>query len=114
MMTMGEDIPALQVFARKSSGGAPAYAILFQLLVASLMLFTRSFEAVLDFIQFALLFYFVLHRARRHQAAHHEARPAAAVPRLGLPGHAGGFLLVTLFMMYYLAVGRPLQSFSVS
>ncbi len=56
MMTMGEDIPALRVFARRSSQGAPAYAILFQLAVASLMLFTRSFEAVLDFIQFALLF----------------------------------------------------------
>src|ERR1700749_1405716 len=56
MMTMGEDIPILRAFARKSTGGAPAYAILFQLAVASLMLFTRSFEAVLDFIQSALLF----------------------------------------------------------
>ena len=56
MMTMGEDIPALRLFARRSTSGAPAYAILFQLTVASLMLFTRSFEAVLDFIQFALLF----------------------------------------------------------
>ena len=55
MMTMGEDIPVLRPFARRSTGGAPAYAILFQLTVASLMLFTRSFEAVLDFIQFALL-----------------------------------------------------------
>src|SRR5579863_7768996 len=51
MMTMGEDIPALRVFSRKSAQGAPAYAILFQLAVATLMLFTRSFEAVLDFIQ---------------------------------------------------------------
>src|SRR3978361_1190117 len=56
MMTMGEDIPALRAFARKSSSGAPAYAILFQLAVASLMLFSRSFEAVLDLIQFSLLF----------------------------------------------------------
>src|SRR6202012_394230 len=56
MMTMGEDIPALRVFARRSSQGAPAYAILFQLVVANLLLFTRSFESVLDFIQFALLF----------------------------------------------------------
>ena len=45
MMTMGEDIPALRVFSRRSSGGAPAYAILFQLVVACLLLFTRSFEA---------------------------------------------------------------------
>src|ERR1700744_3831488 len=56
MMTMGEDIPALRVFARKSIQGAPAYAILFQLAVATLMLFTRSFEGGVDFIQFSLLF----------------------------------------------------------
>src|SRR5882757_7210314 len=56
MMTMGEDLPALRIFSRRSANGAPAYAILFQLTVASLMLFTRSFEKVLDFIQFALLF----------------------------------------------------------
>src|SRR4029079_16788831 len=56
MMTMGEDIPALNLFAGKSTRGVPANAIFFQLAVASLMLFTRSFEAVLDFIQFALLF----------------------------------------------------------
>src|SRR6195952_53536 len=56
MMTMGEDIPVLRVFSVRSTGGAPAYAILFQLVVATLMLFTRSFEAELDFIQFSLLF----------------------------------------------------------
>src|SRR6202049_2739165 len=37
MMTMGEDIPALRVFARKSRNGAPAYAILFRLPGARLM-----------------------------------------------------------------------------
>src|ERR1700732_472373 len=50
MMTMGEDMPVLQAFARRSTRGAPAYAILFQLAVASLMLFTRSFEAVRVFL----------------------------------------------------------------
>src|SRR5581483_7640857 len=55
MMTMGEDIPAIRLFARKSGNGAPAYAILFQLAAATLMMLTRSFEAVLDFIQFSLL-----------------------------------------------------------
>ncbi len=44
------------MFARKSANGAPIYAILFQLAVASLLLFTQSFEAVLEFIQFDLLF----------------------------------------------------------
>ena len=42
-MTMGEDIPALRIFARKSANGAPIPAIIFQLAVATLMLFTQSF-----------------------------------------------------------------------
>src|SRR5947208_8202504 len=35
MMTMGEDIPVLALFARRSSGRAPAYASLFPLTDAS-------------------------------------------------------------------------------
>ena len=38
------------------SSGVPAIAILFQLLVADLLLLTQSFEAVLDFVQFSLTF----------------------------------------------------------
>ena len=111
MMTMGEDIPALRVFARKSEQGAPAYAILFQLTVATLMLFTRSFEAVLDFIQFSLLFcsFFTVLGVIKLRITH---------PNLPRPYRAWGypvtpivFLLVTFFMMYYLVIERPLQSF---
>jgi APA family basic amino acid/polyamine antiporter len=111
MMTMGEDIPALRVFARKSPQGAPAYAILFQLAVATLMLFTRSFEAVLDFIQFALLFcsfFAVLGVIRLRITRPDLPRPYRA---WGYPVTPVIFLLVTLFMMYYLVVERPLQSF---
>ncbi len=111
MMTMGEDIPALRVFARKSSQGAPAYAILFQLAVATLMLFTRSFEAVLDFIQFALLFcsfLTVLGVIKLRITRPDLPRPYRA---WGYPITPIIFLLVTLFMMYYLVVDRPLQSF---
>jgi len=110
MMTMGEDIPALRVFARKSSGGAPAYAILFQLAVASLMLFTRSFEAVLDFIQFGLLFcsfFTVLGVVKLRITQPDLPRPYRA---WGYPITPVVFLLVTGFMMYYLVVERPLQS----
>jgi len=111
MMTMGEDIPALRVFSRKSTQGAPAYAILFQLTVASLMLFTRSFEAVLDFIQFALLFcsfFTVLGVIKLRITRPDLPRPYRA---WGYPVTPAIFLLVTLFMMYYLVVERPLQSF---
>jgi basic amino acid/polyamine antiporter, APA family len=111
MMTMGEDIPALRLFARKSKQGAPAYAILFQLTVATLMLFTRSFEAVLDFIQFSLLFcsfFTVLGVIKLRITRPDLPRPYRA---WGYPVTPVIFLLVTLFMMYYLAVDRPLQSF---
>ena len=110
MMTMGEDVPAMRVFARKSKQGAPAYAILFQLTVASLMLFTRSFEAVLDFIQFALLFcsfFTVLGVIKLRITRPDLARPYRA---WGYPLTPVVFLLVTGFMMYYLLIDRPLQS----
>jgi basic amino acid/polyamine antiporter, APA family len=111
MMTMGEDIPALKVFARRSGQGAPVNAILFQLAVATLMLFTRSFEAVLDFIQFALLFcsfFTVLGVIKLRITQPGLPRPYRA---WGYPITPVVFLLVTFFMMYYLAVERPLQSF---
>ena len=110
MMTMGEDIPSLRVFARRSTRGAPAYAILFQLAVANLMLFTRSFEAVLDFIQFALLFcsFFTVLGVIKLRITQPDApRPYRA---WGYPVTPVVFLLVTAFMMYYLLTERPLQS----
>jgi APA family basic amino acid/polyamine antiporter len=110
MMTMGEDMPVLRPFARRSTGGAPAYAILFQLTIASLMLFTRSFEAVLDFIQFALLFcsfFTVLGVIKLRITQPELPRPYRT---WGYPFTPVVFLLVTAFMMYYLLTERPLQS----
>jgi len=111
MMTMGEDIPALRVFARKSVSGAPAYAIIFQLVVANVLLFTHSFEEVLDFIQFALLFcsfFTVLGVIKLRITDPDLPRPYRA---WGYPITPAVFLLVTAFMMYHLATERPLQSF---
>ncbi len=110
MMTMGEDMPAIRLFARKSGNGAPAYAILFQLAVATLMLFTRSFEAVLDFIQFSLLFcsFFAVLGVIKLRITHPELpRPYRA---WGYPLTPVVFLVVTAFMMYYLITERPLQA----
>jgi basic amino acid/polyamine antiporter, APA family len=110
MMTMGEDIPVLRPFARRSANGAPAYAILFQLTVASLMLFTRSFEAVLDFIQFALLFcsfFTVLAVIKLRITQPDLPRPYRA---WGYPVTPLVFLSVTGFMMYHLLSERPLHS----
>jgi basic amino acid/polyamine antiporter, APA family len=111
MMTMGEDIPAIAFFARKSGSGAPVYAILFQLAIATVMMLTRSFEAVLDFIQFSLLFcsFFTVLGVIKLRITNPELpRPYRA---WGYPVTPLVFLLVTGFMMYYLLTERPLQAF---
>ena len=109
-MTMGEDMPLLHVFSRRSKRGVPAVAIMFQLVVSSLLLLTQSFEAVLDFIQFSLTFcsFFAVLGVIKMRITHPNlARPYRA---WGYPVTPFIFLSVTLFMMYYLVVNRPLQS----
>ncbi len=109
-MTMGEDAPLLRLFSRRSERGVPAIAIIFQLAVSNLLLFTQSFEAVLDFIQFSLTFcsFFAVLGLIKMRITHPNlARPYRA---WGYPITPLVFLGVTLFMMYYLVVNRPLQS----
>jgi APA family basic amino acid/polyamine antiporter len=87
------------------------YAILFQLAVATVLLFTRSFEAVLDFIQFSLLFcsfFTVLGVIKLRITRPELTRPYRA---WGYPATPLVFLLVTGFMMYYLLTERPVQAF---
>ena len=107
---MGEDMPMLRIFARRSRGGVPTAAVLFQLVVATLMLFTQSFEAVLDFIQFSLLacsFLTVLGLIKLRITRPDLPRPYRA---WGYPVTPLIFLTVTAFMMYYLITQRPVQS----
>ena len=109
-MIMGEDMSALRLFSRKSRQDVPAVAIIFQFAVSSLLLLTQSFEAVLEFIQFSLTFcsFFTVLGVIKMRITH---------PNLPRPYRAWGypltplvFLSVTLFVMYYLVVNRPLQS----
>ncbi|RMF02260.1 MAG: APC family permease, partial [Alphaproteobacteria bacterium] len=51
---MGEDLPALAIFAKETGNGVPAVAILLQLAIVTVLIFTQSFESVLDYIQFSL------------------------------------------------------------
>jgi APA family basic amino acid/polyamine antiporter len=109
-MTMGEDVPLLRLFSRKSKRNAPAIAIIFQLVISNLLLLTQSFEAVLDFIQFSLTFcsFFAVLGVIKMRVTHPNlARPYRA---WGYPVTPLIFLGVTLFIMYYLVVNRPLQS----
>lgn len=110
-VAMGEDIPMLRIFGRRSERGVPTAAILFQLGVATMMLVTQSFEAVLDLIQFSLLacsFLTVLGVIKLRITHPDLPRPYRA---WGYPVTPIVFLSMTAFMMYYLVTQRPVQSF---
>jgi len=109
-MIMGEDLHLLRLFARRSRGGVPAIAILFQLAVCDILLLTGSFEEVLDFVQFSLTFcsFFAVLGVIKMRITHPDlARPYRA---WGYPITPLAFLTLTAFMMYFLLVNRPLQS----
>src|SRR2546423_5874657 len=55
-MSMGEDHWLLRFLGRKNREGVPGNAVIVQLLIVNLLLLTRSFELVVVYIQFALLF----------------------------------------------------------
>lgn len=107
---MGEDLPPLRLFARRSRSGVPTAAILLQCGLASLLLLTQSFEAVLDFIQFGLTFcsfLAVLGLIKLRITRPDLPRPCRA---WGYPVTPLVFLSVTLLMMVHLVAVRPIQS----
>jgi APA family basic amino acid/polyamine antiporter len=110
MMSMGEDHRFLRAFARKTSGGVPNVAMLFQLFVVNLLLLTRSFEEVVVYIQFSLLLCSLLTvlglivlRIKSPQLARPYRVRAYPLPPLLFSG-------VTIWMMIYLLRSHPTES----
>jgi len=100
----------LRFFSQKSPKGVPARAIMLQLLIATALMMTGSFEEVLDFIQFSLTlctFFTVAGVIWLRIVDPDKPRPYRA---WGYPVTPLVFLAVTAFMMYYLVVNRPMQS----
>ena len=113
-MVIGEDLPALRFFARTTKAGVPAAAILFQLAVVTVLLFTQSFEAIIDYIQFSLTFctflavlgVIVLRYTQPELKRPYRVWAYPLTPII--------FLLVTGFMMFYLITQRPCSPLPVS
>ncbi|MFY9641886.1 MAG: amino acid permease [Rhodomicrobium sp.] len=109
-MTMGEDLPLLQVFSKKAANGVPVTALLFQLVVAAVLMLTQSFEAVLEFIQFALTFCSFLTVLGVIVVRYRQPDLPRPYKAWGYPVTPFIFLAVTLFVLAHLATARPLQS----
>jgi APA family basic amino acid/polyamine antiporter len=109
---MGEDVALFAIFARETKNGAPAAAIALQLFIVTAMIVTQSFEHVLNYIQFSLTlssFLTVLGVMVLRRSQPELARPYRT---WGYPFTPLIFLAVTAFMMAYLLVERPVQSFA--
>jgi APA family basic amino acid/polyamine antiporter len=109
-MVIGEDLPGLRFFARKTKAGVPALAILFQLAVVTLLLFTQTFDEVIHYIQFSLtactflavLGVIVLRWTRPDLRRPYRVWAYPLTPVI--------FLLVTGYMMFFQITQRPTQS----
>ncbi len=109
-MTMGEDLPLLKVFSKRAANGVPVTAMLFQLAVVTALMLTQSFEAVLEFIQFALTFCSFLTVLGVIVVRYRQPDLARPYKAWGYPLTPFIFLAVTLFVLAHLAAVRPLQS----
>lgn len=109
-MTVGKDFPLLRFFSRKSGNDVPAVAILFQVIVASLLLATQTFELVLEFIQFSLIFCSFLAVAGVIKLRYTHPNLPRPFRAWGHPIPALAYSAVSLYMMYYLITRRPMES----
>lgn len=107
---MGEDLEIMSIFSRTSAGGVPTAAMVLQLAIVTILIFTQSFESVLEFIQFSLTlssFLAVLGVIVLRYTQPQLYRPYRA---WGYPFTPILFLLISGFMLIYLMIERPLQS----
>jgi basic amino acid/polyamine antiporter, APA family len=109
-MSMGEDHWLLRMLGRKNSNGIPTNAIVLQLLIINVLLFTRSFESVVQYTQFSLLLCSLLTvvgvmvlRVTRPTIPRPYRVWAYPVPPIM-------FAVITFWMMFYLLRSKPVES----
>jgi APA family basic amino acid/polyamine antiporter len=107
---IGEDIPFFKGLARKNANGIPYYAIFLQLCIVLVLVITSTFEAVITYLGFTLTlssFLTVLgvfvHRIRFPEVP----RPYKT---WGYPVTPLIFLAISLWMLIYIFLGKPVES----
>lgn len=109
-MTMGEDMPIFKLLGRKSIKGIPVNAVIFQMVITLLFIYTSSFEQVLIYASFMLTFFtsltvlgvFVLR----------FKRPGLARPyrTWGYPVTPAIYVLLSLWIMIYVFQDKTKES----
>lgn len=111
-MVMGEDVSLLRFFAHKTKSGVPARALIVQTLVSTFLLFTGTFEKVVLFIQFSFTLCSFL--AVLGVIVLRFTQPGLPRPyrTWGYPITPVIFMAITLWMLVFQLIDKPVESLS--
>ena len=90
--------------------GTPMYAIIYQTLAAALMILTGTFESLIYYIGFALIFFAALAVAGMIRLRRREGWKKLAVVNWGYPLAPALFIVASAWMLFYTASLRPKES----
>ncbi len=90
--------------------GTPMYAIIYQLLAAVLMILTGTFESLIYYIGFALIFFAALAVAGMIRLRRRTGWRKLAVVNWGYPLAPALFIVASAWMLFYTASLRPKES----
>ena len=107
---MGEDLPKLKIFARSSAHGTPYAAIIFQLIVVTILVGTGTFQTVLIYTQFSLLLSSFLTVLGLIVLRFREPNLERPYKVWGYPVTPILFLAITLWMMTFVVLEKPKES----
>jgi APA family basic amino acid/polyamine antiporter len=98
--SMGEDHKVFSVMTKKNRGGAPYPAIIFQALIALMLLYTSTFEDVMKYIGIALSLFSTLTVAGLFVLRSRSNGTEDVVKTIGYPITPIFFIAVNLYMIY--------------
>lgn len=112
MMSMGEDHAILRFLGRKNAHGVPTNAVIVQWVIVNLLLWTKSFEVIVVYVQLCLLICSLL--VVMGVIVLRSSQPDLPRPYRvwGYPFPPLIFSAVTIWMMIYLLRSRPTESLS--
>lgn len=109
--TIGEDLPALSIFSRTTSGGIPAMAVIAQLAIVLGLLWSATFESVLIYTQFALVVCSLLTVVGLVVLRIREPDLPRPFRCWGYPVTPALFAATAIFSLAYTAIHKPEESF---
>jgi len=110
MQSMGNDIKGLKFFARSNKNNVPYVAIIFQSLIAIILVLTSSFQSLITYVGFTLNLFtfltvlgiFILRYKHKHVETSYKTFLYPVTPAL--------FLCIILYILFNILKDKPLES----